>query len=227
MSLNRATQSKRVLAIGSLLVSLSGAGWGQPDATGPDETPLPRHLEDRGTGVASSMFGTYIRKGELFIYPFFEYYRDQNFEYSPNEFGSDDKTDFRGNYRAAEGLLFVGYGLTDNLAIEVEAAFIAASLERSPSDASGVFDRIEESGFGDVEAQLRWRWKQETASRPELFSYFEFVVPHNQEKLLIGTPGWELKFGTGVTRGFHWGTVSLRGAIEYSEASSSHFDLGE
>jgi len=81
--------------------------------------------------------------------------------------------------------------------------------------------------LGDVEGQLRWRWKRENESRPELFSYFEFVIPHNEEKVLIGTPGWELKFGTGLTRGFRWGTLTVRAAIDYDQASTSHFDLGE
>ena len=32
----------------------------------------PPYLQDRGTGVATSMFGTYVQKGELLVYPFFE-----------------------------------------------------------------------------------------------------------------------------------------------------------
>ena len=87
--------------------------------------------------------------------------------------------------------------------------------------------KIDESGLGDVEGQLRWRWHKESQTRPELFSYFEAVLPHSQEKLLIGTPGWEMSLGTGVVKGFRWGTLTGRVAVEYSEASSSHFDLGE
>lgn len=45
--------------------------------------------------------------------------------------------------------------------------------------------------------------------------------------MLIGTPGWELKFGTGLTRGFRWGTLTARASVEYDEASDSPFDLGE
>ena len=46
---------------------------------------------------------------------------------------------------------------------------------------------------------------------------------------LTGTPGWELKFGTGLVpaHGLRWGTLTARAAVEYSEASSSHFDIGE
>jgi len=209
-----------------LTVALSGGGVFAVAAedAGP---PLPTYLKDRGRGVATSMAGTYVRGGELIVYPFFEYYRANYFEYKPEEFGFAGQEDFRGRYRASEGLLFAAYGLTDDLAVEVEAAVIKASLEKSPADTSGMPARIEESGLGDVEAQLRWRWHKESERRPELFSYGEVVFPHHKDELLIGTPGFEVKLGTGLTRGFKWGTLTARLAVEYSEASTSHFDLGE
>jgi hypothetical protein len=37
------------------------------------DPPRPTYLEDRGTGIPTSMFGTYVRRGELLVYPFFEY----------------------------------------------------------------------------------------------------------------------------------------------------------
>jgi len=188
---------------------------------------VPLYLQDRGAGVATSMFGTYVRRGEWIVYPFFEYYADDDLEYAPEEFGFPGDQDFRGRYRAKEGLLFVAYGLTDDLAIELEAAVIEASLDKSPADTSGVPARIEESGFGDVEGQLRWRWQRETEHRPELFSYAEVVFPHHKEKLLIGTAGWQTKVGTGITRGFRWGTLTARGAIAYDAASSSPLEMGE
>lgn len=187
----------------------------------------PAFLADRGTGVSSSMFGTYIRKGELVLYPFFEFYRDDNYEYKPEDLGAPGDGDYRGRYRAKEGLLLFGYGLSDNIVVEFEAAGITAAFEKAPDDPSALPARIEKSGVGDVEAQLRWRWNRETDRRPEIFSYSEVVFPHHADRVLIGAPGWELKFGTGLTRGFSWGTLTARGALEYSTASSSHFDLGE
>jgi hypothetical protein len=188
----------------------------------------PYYLRDRGTGVATSLFGTYVKRGELIVYPFFEYYRHNGFEYTPSELGSVGEQEFRGRYRAKESLLFFAYGLTENLAVEFEMApWIEASFEKSPSDQSSLAARIEESGIGDIEAQLRWRWKKETDTRPEFFSYASVVFPHNREKVLIGTPGWEMSVGTGVTRGFSWGTLTGRASLEYSGASDSHFDLGE
>ena len=79
---------------------------------------LPVYLRDRGTGIPVSMFGTYIRKGELLIYPFYEYIYDNNVEYEPFEFGLVSKQEFRGRFRADEGLIFIGYGVSDRLALE-------------------------------------------------------------------------------------------------------------
>jgi hypothetical protein len=52
------------------------------------------------------MFGTYIQRGQLIVYPFFEYYRDRDFEYAPNELGFTEDRDYRGNYEATEEILF-------------------------------------------------------------------------------------------------------------------------
>ena len=211
-----------------LLASLPLASAGGSVITAAEDFPsLAVYLGDRGAGVATSMFGTYVRRHELLVYPFFEYYRDDNLEYKPSELGAAGEEDFRGRYRATEGLLFLSYGLGENVSVEVEASVIKASFEKSAQDPSGLPAKIEESGLGDVEGQIRWRWKKESDRRPELFSYFEAVLPHHKSKVLIGTPGLELNLGTGMTRGFRWGTVTLRAALEYSEASSSHFDLGE
>ena len=209
----------------SVLVGLAAAGSAALACA--QEAALPVHLRDRGTGVPTSMFGTYVRRGELIVYPFFEYYRDGNLEYKPEEFGYPGDQDYRGSYRAREGLIFLGYGIADDVAVEVEAAVIGASLDKSPEDASIMPPTIEESGLGDVEGQIRWRWKREDGRRPEMFSYLEATVPHHAEKALIGTPGLELKLGTGLTRGFGWGTLTARVAVEYAAASSSPFDLGE
>jgi len=187
---------------------------------------LPSYLRDRGAGTPTSMFGTYVEKGELLVYPFFEYYLDDNAEYAPNEFGYVLDEDYRGRYRASEGLIFLGYGVTEDLALEVEAAAISASLETSADDPTAIADKIEESGLGDVQTQLDWRWLRETPSRPELFSYLEVVYPFSKDKYLIGTSDWEFKYGAGMVRGYGWGTVTFRAAVEYSRAEKK-FDLGE
>jgi hypothetical protein len=190
------------------------------------EAERPPYERDRGPGLPTSLFGTYIQKGELIVSPFFESYRDADYEYAPGELSYGLDEDFRGNYRASEVLLYLGYGISENLAVELEAAWISAELETSPDDPTGIPDRIEESGLGDVEAQLRWRWSRETARRPEYFGYFEAVIPVESDTGLIGTSDWELKLGGGLVKGLAWGTVTARVAVEY-DAADSEVSLGE
>jgi hypothetical protein len=216
---------RRTIAFVVLLI-LTGAARATGQSQNPPVTP-PDRLRDRGPGLPTSMFGTYVERGQLLVYPFFEYYWDQNFEYKPSELGAAGEEDFRGKYRAREGLVFVAYGLRDGLAVEFEASIISATLDKSSADLSTLPLQTKESGLGDIEGQIRWRWRRETDRRPEIFSYAEFVVPHHGDKVLIGTPGWELKYGMGFVRGLSWGTLTARAAVQYEEASSSHFDLGE
>ena len=212
-----------VLLAGLLLPVLSSAQV--PDQSQSEEN-LPVYLQDRGTGIPTSMFGTYVRPGELLIYPFFEFYLDNDAEYAPADFGLGLDQDYRGRYRASEGLIFLGYGLSRDVSVELEAAVIHASLEKSSDDPSPLSDKITESGLGDVQTQVNWRWMRENPSGPELFSYFEVVYPLTKDKNLIGTKDWEFKLGTGAIRGFSWGTMTLRGAVEYSREEDK-FELGE
>jgi hypothetical protein len=196
-------------------MALSGAAFGTTSATAQQNVD---RLADRGSGVPLSMFGIYIEPGQFMVYPFFEYYHDNDAEYSPEELGFGLDVDFRGRYRATEGLIFLAYGISSRLAVEFEAAVISASQDKSPDDPTGMPARLKESGLGDVEGQLRWRWNRESDGGPEFFSYFETVFPLQKDKLLIGTPDWEFKLGTGIVRGFSWGTTTLRLAAEYDNA---------
>jgi hypothetical protein len=198
---------------------LVGTSTAQEKRAPLDTEGLPAYLRDRGQGTSLSQFATYVQKRQLIIYPFYEYYHDSDYEYSPNELGQALDQDFRGSFRANEVLLFLGYGVTERLAIEFEAAYIDAELEKSNEDPTSLPPTISESGVGDVEGQIRYRWALETASRPEIFSYFETVGPTQDEGSLIGTTDWEFKLGFGLMRGYSWGTVTGRGAVEY--------DLGE
>ncbi len=209
--------------VGLAVLSACAAGlWLAPPAFSQEAQPF--FLRDRGPGIPTSMFGTYIRKGEWIVYPFFEYYLDNNLEYSPNEFGFTLDQDFRGRYRASEGLVFLGYGISDRLAFEVEAAMIHASLEKSPDDPTGMPAKLTESGLGDTQVQLDWMWSKESERRPGFFSYAEVVFPHHKTKYLIGTPELETKAGIGLIKGFRWGTITVRAAVEQA---GGVFDLGE
>ena len=187
---------------------------------------LPTYLRDRGTGVRTSLLGSYVRQGELAIYTFYEYYADRNLEYKPSELGYGLNKDFRGRYRASEGLLFFGYGLTHDIVLELEGAVISAELRKSPSDTATVPARIRESGLGDVEGQIRWRFQRETETRPELFTYFGTVLPLQKSRKIIGTQDLEHFFGIGLVRGFRWGTLTVRTAGGYDHGTKQ-FDAGE
>jgi hypothetical protein len=177
---------------------------------------VPPYLRDRGMGIPMSQLGTYVRHGELLFYPFYEYYYDHNLEYKPSDFGYGSDDDFRGRYRAHEGLIFLGYGFSDKLAMEFEAAVISAELEKAQDDLSGMPPKLKESGLGDVEGQIRWRWNHESAKTPEYFSFVETVFPTSKKNSLIGTPNWEFAFQTGLIKGFRWGTVTPHVGVEYS-----------
>ena len=188
---------------------------------------LPVYQRDRGRGVIpTSMFGTYVKPGELLVYPFYEYYKDGDAEYSPQELGSGPDEDYRGTYEANEYLIFLGYGLTRSISLELEAAAIQAELEKSPDDTTSGPDELSERGLGDVQMQINWLWHRETASRPAGFTYFEVVFPLQKDKTIIGTQDWEFKLGVGGIRGTRWGTFTGRFAIEY-DRSEEVFEIGE
>lgn len=183
------------------------------------DEPLPYYLEDRGADtIPTSLFGTYIKKGELLVYPFYEYIKNNEDEYHPSELGSVGGTDFLGTSKEHEALIFIGYGLTHSLALEFEAAvWTTKTLHTAPEDTSPLPDRLEESGVGDVEAQLRWLWHEETAHGPAWYSFFEVVFPTQKDKVLIGTQDWEGAAGIGLIRGFRWGTLNARIAVGENE----------
>ena len=178
----------------------------------------PPYLADRGDGIPTSMFGDYIRPGELKVYPFYEY-TSQKLEYKPSELGFGLDQDFRGPFRQHEALLFLAYGLSNRLALEFESAlFTSARLRKDPSDPSAMPAVLRESGLGDTQVEARWRWARETVSRPEIFSYFEVNFPLQRNRRLIGTQTWAYKLGTGAIKGFSFGTLTIRAAGEYDEA---------
>jgi len=188
-----------------------------PSAVRGQTQTLPPYLRDRGTGVRTSMLGTYVRDGELLIYPFFEWYADHNLEYKPSELGYGLNHDYRGRFRASEGILYFAYGLTPDLMVEFESAVITAELRKDRLDSATVPQRIRESGLGDVEGQIRWRVQRENEHRPEVFTFFETVLPLQRTRHIIGTQDWEFSAGFGLTRGFSWGTMTFRAGAEYTD----------
>ena len=218
---------RRVLVFALYLFALPVAAGNLPAAsasgteTNHSSSASAPWLADRGAGVWTSIFGTYVRSHELLLMPFGEGYYDNKFEYKPAELGYGLDQDFRGHFRAAEGLIFMAYGLNDWLAVEVEASLITARLEKAPNDPSSLPARLTQTGPGDWQFEVDATALKENASRPEVFGYVEVDPPSNRHKALIGTPDWEYKVGGGLMRGFPWGNLTGRAGILYSAESGS------
>ncbi len=93
-----------------LLVSVLGLLALPASASDADEGTIPQ-LQDRGPGVPTSLFGTYIESGQWILYPFYEYYRNKDEEYEPRELGYPSpgfagKEEYFGKFTQHEGVLF-------------------------------------------------------------------------------------------------------------------------
>jgi len=189
---------------------------------------LPAYLSDRGEGVTTSMFGTYIRKGELLVYPFYEYEKKSKDEYKGSELGFTDTKDYLGTSELQETLLFLGYGVTDDVALELEFAFYeTATLTKAKDDTTlDTPPQIEESGFGSTQAQARWRLRRETETRPEIFTAFEVEFPLQKDKHIIGAQNWEVVAALGWVKGLSWGTLTPRLSIAY-DGGDKEVELSE
>lgn len=184
------------------------------------ETPPPGFLDDRGTGVTTSLFGTYVRGGEFLVYPFYEYAKASNAEYHGSELGFIGDIDYRGESEGHEAVLFLAYGITDDLAVELEGElYVDETLTRAPDDTTtGMPSQIKETGLGDVEAQIRWRFARETRTRPEFYTNLEVTFPLQKNgDALIGTSNWEYAVGLGMVKGFDWGTLTSRVSLAYEQ----------
>lgn len=191
------------------------------------ETPLPSYLADRGTGIHTSLFGSYVKKGELLFYPFYEYTRTSAYEYKPSELGFAGNTDYLGKLVEHEALVFFAYGFSDRLMMEFESALHArAKLEKDPSDLSAVPAILKESGLGDTEGQIRYRFREENEDLAEVIGYFEVVLPLQRSRVLIGTQAWELAAGVNVTKGFPFGTLMAKAGLAW-DADGHDLEFGE
>lgn len=218
-SFNGFTKRTVIAAVAALIVALPSLSLGEE---------LPDYLKDRGTGVYTSLFGTYVKGGQFLFYPFYEYVTTSNVEYQGDEFGFPDNVEYIGESEEHEVLLFFAYGITDDIAVELEGAvWTKQHLDKDPNDtSSGLPSRLEEDGLGDVESQIRWRLLRENESRPEVYCNFEAVFPLQKDKVLIGTQDWEFALGLGAAKGFSWGTLTPRISVEY-ERLEEEWAFGE
>jgi hypothetical protein len=219
-------RENRSIVVASLLAVVLAAGAECSPAA--DPAGLPSYLYDRGDGIPTSMFGTYVREKELLVYTFYEYTRVKNFEYKPSELGHAGDDDFFGKAFEREHLLFLAYGFSDSLAVEFESAlYSSVDFRKDPSDTSSVPGTIRESGLGDTETNIRWRFQKETATRPETTFFFKTVFPLQRDKKLLGTQNWEFEPGIVLTKGFSFGTLALRLSSAYDSGERKMELLGE
>lgn len=109
-----------------------------PALTSGADEPLPYYLQDRGPGIPTSQFGTYIERGQWIVYPFYEYSSNNDEEYDPQEFGFPTpgvvgEEEFFGKGTQYEGVLFIGYGFNDAFEFEAEL-YASATLDKSLLD---------------------------------------------------------------------------------------------
>jgi hypothetical protein len=191
---------------------------------------LPAYLSDRGEGVTTSLFGTYVKKGDLLIYPFYEYEKKSKDEYHGSEVvrGSTDTKDYLGESELHEALLFFAYGVTDDVAVEFESAlYETATLTKAKDDTtSGMPPQIEESGFSSTQAEVRWRVQRETETQPEIFTALEIEFPLQKNRVLIGAGDWEVVVALGWVKGLSWGTLTPRLSVEY-DGGDKEVEFGE
>lgn len=217
----------RVIRRAAAVALLAGIAAAATPLRAQEEEELPAYLADRGTGISTSLFGTYVRQGELLVYAFYEYTKNTFEEYKPSELGFVGDGEFAGRSVEEEHLLFLAYGFTDRLAVELEGSlYTTATLDKDPDDPSAVPQRLEESGLGEIEGQLRWRWKRETERRPELYSFLEVVFPVQSDDVLIGAQDWEFAAGFGAIRGYRWGTITGRLSVKH-DAEDAAVEPGE
>jgi len=204
------------------LAALAALGIAIPAAVRAD---TPAYLRDRGEGIPTSLFGTYVRSHEWLVYPFYEYTLNSDQEYKPSELGFDGEHDYRGKLTEQEALIFASYGFSDWIDAELESAiYTTATQHKAANDPSALPDELTQSGFGDTQAELRFRLHRETERRPELFGYFETVFPFQHDQVLIGTQEWEFILGLGLIKGFGWGTVLGRASAVYVPGSDVEVD---
>lgn len=220
------TLSGTGLSIAAAVLLASAFFGGAPSCRAAESSGLPAYLSDRGDGIPTSLFGTYIREKEILFYPFYEYSRTNKFEYSPSELGVPGEEEFFGEVDEHEFLVFFAYAFNDSFAIEFESAlYSSVDFAKSPDDRSAVPTEIKESGLGDTEINIRWRYLKETASRPEYTFFFKIGFPLQEDKKLLGTQNWEFEPGIVVTKGFSIGTFALRASAVYE--SGDGLDFGE
>ncbi len=185
------------------------------------------YLRDRGPGVPTSLSGIYLNRDEWLGAASYQHLENRGFQYSPEEFGFVDDNDYLGKYESSGGILFVGYGVSESIALGLKVTGGSIKLTKASDDLTSMPVEMKESGIGEIAPELTWRFMTETAHRPELYTIVSVLIPQNRDKNLIGTQDWVVLPGVGLNRGFSWATLSARMNFEYDSASESAIDFGK
>jgi len=196
---------------------LASALIGAPQAALSQSSGQPDYLRDRGDAIRTSLLATYIRPKEFIFYPFYEYTRTSNYEYKASDLGLVGDVDYLGKKVDQEYLVYLGYAWNDSWMFEFESALHAkAKFTKADNDPVAAVPReIRESGLGDTEMQVRWRYAKETETRPEITYIFQTEFPLQKKKKILGTQAWGFGAGVVLTKGYSFGTMSLRGQINH------------
>ena len=138
-----------------------------------------------------------------------------------------DETDFLGKYESSGGILFLGYGISESVALGLKVTGGTTKLTKASGDLSAMPAEMKESGIDKIEPELTWRFLSESVNRPELYAFVSAQIPHNRDNNLVGTQDWVVLPGIGLNRGFSWATLSARMNFEYDAASESTIDFGK
>ncbi len=206
---------------------LCGIGLCHHVARAEDAPESAPYLRDRGPGVATSLSGIYLGAGEWLGAASYQHLENRGFQYSPEEFGFADANDYLGKYESSGGIFFLGYGVSDSIALGLKLTGGSIKLTKASDDLSAMPLEMKESGISAIAPELTWRFMTETAHRPELYTFVSVEIPQNRDTNLIGTPDWVVLPGLGINRGFSWATLSARMNYEYDAASASTIDFGK
>ena len=201
-------KSKIILTAGIFLFVVSA----QAQTNFADYKQLPVYFHDRGKGMWTSLFGTYIQKHELLIYPFFEYSYQHDFEYPSSDPGFNGDQTYRSKYKQGEYLVYLGYAINNWMGVEFESG-VYTSIKKASADTSKVPTTYKETGFGDTQIEFNFRLLTETSNRPDVFAYQEFDLPFQKNKHITGKQELQSKSGVGLSKGFSFGTLTSRFAI--------------
>ena len=214
-----------------LLMALLAWSPGPALAGAADPAPaqeLPAYLADRGPGISTSQFATYVA--------------------SRASSSSTPSTSTRGpppssTTRASSARSAARTSSASSSSTRPCSLSPTASRTASPSSSKGRSTPRPPSrrrpatratsppasrnrGWATSRARSAGAGERRRLPGPSFYSFLEIVFPLQENKLLIGTQDWEGALGLGFLRGYCWGTIGGRLAVAW-DGEDSRLQLGE